>query len=180
MARFIVLVCFWLASEAFAAPLFQSSTEDSTAGWRMISAKLAKHLIEQSSASDDVTEAMSTRQRKDDYRIFFKARQIPLAIKGKSHLFVRPATSPHFGIFYGAHIFSYWIVDSNENIIFTSRSDRFSVLSASHNGMRDIEVSQCRTSECFVTRFVFDGASYVEQRCFTEEVQSRRRTAGCS
>ena len=82
--------------------------------------------------------------------------------------------------FYGAHIFNYWILDEHGKVVFSSASDKFSVMEDTHNGMHDLLISQCYGGRCYDTRLFFHDGRYNEGECTAVEIAAPQVTMPCS
>jgi hypothetical protein len=160
-------------------PLFSSSTESSTIGWHEPSSAVAKKIVVSSGSKDEIDNEIIEKKLKKNYQHFLSAVKIPLSRSGEKFLFIRPK-SDVYSTFYGAHIFAHWIVDDKGTIIFTTRSDTFSILNTSNNGMHDIEESQCRGGYCYVSILTYNKEEYVYQSCITQEIATEKITQGCA
>lgn len=124
-------------------------------------------------------EELEEKGLNKNYRNYLVGKLVRLSDKEDKHLFVRPAFQPYLSAFYGAHTYSYWVVDSKNRVIFQSRSDKFAVLTQAHHSMRDILVSQCFGGWCYETPFRFNGREYVEGKCSASQIVNRRITKAC-
>ncbi len=184
MRRLVALLLAAGVGTALAAPrdaLFESSTEDSTAGWSRIPERLAHALIASGDPTDRqlVDEAIHDDDLAHDDAQFFRAKPIRVALTGTPMRFVRPPDKPYHQVFYGAHIFRFWLVDARDHIVFASGADGFAVLKSSHGGMRDLRVSQCHGGYCYDTTLMFVHGQYVDAGCTTSAIDGGATTAGC-
>ena len=184
MRRLFALLLAACAGTALAAPrdtLFESSTEESTAGWSRISERLAHALIAAGDATDRelVDDAIRDDELPHNDAQFFRAKAIRVALAGPPMRFVRPPDQPYHQVFYGAHIFRFWLVDAHDRVVFASAADGFAVLKASHGGMHDLRVSQCHGGYCYDATFEFTHGKYADAGCTTTLIDGGTATAGC-
>lgn len=175
----MITVFFLNIANAKELPLFSSSTESSTIGWHEPSSIVANEIVISSDSKDEIDNEIIEKDLKKNYQQFFGAVKIPLSKSGKKFFFIRPK-SDVYSTFYGAHIFAHWIVDDKGTIFFTSRSDKFSILKTSNNGMRDIEESQCRGGSCYVSILTYNKEEYTYKSCKTLDIASQKMTQGCA
>jgi len=68
--------------------------------------------------------------------------------------------------FYGAHSFSYFLIDERAGrepryrLVFDEGGDYFAVYPSRHNGLNDIQPEACIMTECSGARMVYDGGRY--------------------
>lgn len=158
---------------------FESYTEEPSDGWSAVSERLATRLVTAAGAKDLVDQCMADAAPASGYRQFLVAKPIALSTGKQRFRFVRPATTPHCDAFYGAHIYTFWLVDQRQEIVFSRSADAFTLLESSHNGLRDLVVSQCRAGYCFRTTFAFDKRTYQEASCETTAIETKTRVPGC-
>ena len=185
MRRIAALLLAAGVGAALAAPrdtLFESSTEESTAGWSHIPERLAHALIASGDATDRqlVDDTIRDDELTHNDAQFFRAKAMRVALNGPPTRFVRPPDKPYHQVFYGAHIFRFWLVDAHDRIVFASGADGFAVLKSSHDGMHDLRVSQCHGGYCHDTRFEFAHGKYAGASCTTTVIDGGTTTAGCN
>lgn len=102
----------------------------------------------------------------------FSAQRIAGTADGLPDYFVRPALRPYCHVFYGAHLFRYWIVSRYRDrgrlkykIIFHSGGDAVRVLAHSTNGHRDLELEGHNAVASDTSTWRFDGRQYVATGC---------------
>ena len=172
------------AAAATAAPrdvLFESATEDSTAGWSRIPESLAHALIASGDAGDRerVDDAIAENELPRGDAQFFRARAVRVALAGPPMRFVRPPDKPFFLPFYGAHLFRFWFVDATGRVVFASGADAVAVLRTSHEGMHDLRVSQCHGGACDDTTEVFVHGAYRDAGCTRTAIDGGATSAPC-
>jgi len=170
-----------LSSAVLAKPVFETYTEEKTTDWPGISKMQAKSIVNaDTDLKSQVDDEMADKDMKaGDYQLLFASRKLPLSSEGKAFLFIRPKSEPYLQTFYGAHTFFHWIIDDRNNIVYAGNSDAFHVLSSSHNGMKDIEESQCRGGKCYLVKLSFKAGRYEEVSCSTQKIESGKITKGC-
>ncbi|WP_089082355.1 hypothetical protein [Aquitalea magnusonii] len=170
-----------VSGAVLAKPVFETYTEEKTTGWSGISKMQAKLIVNADAnlKSQADKEMADKDMRAGDYQPLFASRKLPLSSGRKSFLFIRPKSDPYFQTFYGAHTFFHWIMDERNNIVYAGNSDAFHVLSSSHNGMKDIQESQCRGGKCYLVKLSFKAGRYEEFSCSTQEIEGGKITKGC-
>jgi hypothetical protein len=85
---------------------------------------------------------------------------------------VRPALTPYCFAFYGAHLFRFWFVATDQNsnpqpyrILLKGPADVVSVLSSTTKSHHDLLVGNNTAVEEFDSVMVFNGSSYTEKKC---------------
>jgi hypothetical protein len=182
MNHCLLLACVISASSALAAQndiVFQSSTEDWISGWTMPAESLAASLVTFSDLNDLANDCINEKGLSRNYRQFLVSKRIPLSTSGSKFSFVRPTSKLYCGAFYGAHTYSFWVVDHNRGVIFSSTADEFAILQSSHEGMRDLLVSGCHGGYCYRTTMLFSGGAYKKGSCSTTEIQTNKTVPGC-
>lgn len=181
MQKILTGICLALAwTAASAGTLFEAGTEFPVVGWRPVSSQLARAVLNASPDTEELlNEEIEEKGLKRHYRNYFVWKPIPVSATGKQFNFVRPAFDPYMQSLYGAHTFFYWIVGANGSVLLTSASDRLAVLSETHNGMRDLLISQCHGGWCFETRQVFDGRRYGPGVCEASEIANPASKKPC-
>jgi hypothetical protein len=97
-------------------------------------------------------------------------------VPGERVYFLRPAARENPAescfVFYGAHLFRYWLIVENEltipkqySVRLAGDGDEFSVLSTSAKGNFDIAQTGCTARGCDTTISRFDGSRYQPVRC---------------
>lgn len=176
-------VCLaWLCWGAQAAPeeaVFSSRAQESTEGWARVSENLAVSLVEDAGASDALYQCIGSAGLPTNYHQFLATKAIPLATDKARFFFVRPASRPYCSAFYGEHGYAFWLVDADRRVIYASLADALDVLPSSHNGMRDLLVSQCHDGYCYRTTVIFSTQSWREQSCTTTSLQTGVTVPGC-
>ena len=181
-AKAVVALCVGSGSIAFAkAKLFESGTESETRGWPHISESLAESLfIESGDYRSFAKQAIKDNQLRGNLRQFLVQKQIPVSVDKKERFFfIRPPLKPYYSVLYGAHAYTFWIVNQNQKTVFFSAGDQFSVLEAISDGMHDVEVMNAFGGLAYRAVFAFDGSEYKAKSCSTEIIQDRRRIDGC-
>lgn len=86
---------------------------------------------------------------------WFVSVPLPLIAQQPQLHFVRPALEPFCRYFYGAHTFTYWIVQevpSASGPVFTAAdmdgADFVTVLPSHHEGLYDLELGVCTAAQC--------------------------------
>ena len=168
-------------STVMAQPVFETYTEEKTIGWPGISQMQAELIINaDADLKSQVDEEMADKDMKaGNYQALFASRKLSLSSGRKIFLFIRPKSDPYLQTFYGAHTFFHWIIDDRNNIVYFGNSDAFHVLNSSHNGMKDIEESQCRGGKCYLVKLAFKAGKYAEASCSTRAIESGKITKGC-
>lgn len=183
--RLVAALLLALCVAALAAPprdtLFESSTEDSTAGWSHIPEALAHGLVASGDDNDRTLVDDTIREKglaRNDAQ-FFRAKPIRLAVAGPAMRFVRPPDKPFLMPFYGAHIFRFWFVDARGRIVYASAADGVAVLRSSHDGMHDLRVSQCHGGGCADTTEVFAHGRYEDAGCTKRDIDGGATAVAC-
>ena len=160
--------------------LFSQTTEDENPmpGQDLPSKAMVQSILRGSDLSKDEQEAMqaqreyldsclSTQKPKSSrrYETMFRSAPLPKTEGMNPAFFVRPATEPFCGAFYGAHLFQFWIMTASGEIIFHSGADMVTVFKTLNNGRPDLEVQNCTVDSCWISLMVFDGTSYKPQKC---------------
>ena len=159
--------------------VFQSYTEEPTAGWGRISEALARRLVISKGIKDYADQCIHDDALARNYRQFLVTRPAPLSTGQEKYFLVRPTADPNCHAFYGAHVFTFWIVDSRQRIVFSATADEFTVLKTSHKGMRDLLVSQCHGGYCYRSTLAFDAHSYQAMSCATVTIATEESVPGC-
>ena len=170
-------LCSVLAGQGKA--FFSSYTEESTVGWAHVPEALAVQLVAQRKVRDEADGCIRDDKLPRNYHQFLVTRSLSLSTGKEPFRFVRPASLPYCGAFYGTHIYAFWIVDRNGQAVFDTSADEFEVLRSRHHTMRDLLVSQCHAGYCYRTTHVFDGQAYREQSCATTAIQTGESVPGC-
>lgn len=185
MKRFFLIVCFSIASGAFAnqdvdVRVFQSQTEDRTTGWAVPKEKLATSLVTFSDLNTLANDCIQVNGLDKNFRQFLVSKALFLSKNRSKFLFVRPSSELYCGAFYGAHIFHFWIVDQKQRVIFSASADEFEAMESSHEGMRDLLVSSCHCGYCYRTTMMFSRGAYTKASCHTTELQTNKTVPRCT
>ena len=114
-----------------------------------------------------------------DYGSLMHAVPIP-AGRGRTLWFVRGSLQRFCLGLYGAHAFSYFLIDERAGrrpryrLVFENGGDYFAVYRTRHNGLNDIQPGGCIATECEEARMVFDGRNYRAIRCTRTTFDSGR------
>jgi hypothetical protein len=90
---------------------------------------------------------------------------------GRTLWFVRGSLQRFCLGLYGAHAFSYFLIDEwagrlpRYRLVFENAGDYFSIYRTRHHGLNDIQPGGCIATECGEARMVFDGRRYRAIRC---------------
>ena len=159
--------------------IFSNSTEESTQNWQYPSEELAKKIVTNYVNNLDEDRAQFNQDHKQklahNFRQFFAIKKIALSAtkSGEQFWFLRPRSDSPSQSFYGAHIFTYWLVDSKNNVLFSRSGDIFNILKTQHNGMQDLLAEDCYSGACYGDIYVFKESNYVVSTC-------QKRPAGAS
>ncbi|RDU96079.1 hypothetical protein [Trinickia dinghuensis] len=178
---FLYLLIGLAAGRAFAAkPLFDNETEDPTNGWSHVTPAFAKVLMKHEAQLQDLSGFAEAGEIPKDASTRLVQKAVPIGLHGQKVLYVRPTLEPYFTPFYGAHIFQHWLV-LNGHIFYEDSSDGFRVLSSAHDGMRDIEETQCTAVDCNSMRLKFDrkSRSYKAASCREAPALDKNKTKPC-
>jgi len=109
---------------------------------------------------------------KNEYNKLFRSVVLPKLTPKQRIYFLRPALQPYCDVFYGAHLFRYWLVveEVNKNkksyeIRFSGGGDEFKVLKSLHNRNYDISTTSCNARLCESIWWQFDNDRYTPHRC---------------
>lgn len=160
----LVLTSLVFCIGSHATTIFQNSAEDSTEKWNGVSEFSKKLVIESMDDKNFLDAEIREKGLSKNHSPYLVEKPVPLGKTGGNYTFVRPATEPYLSTFYGAHVFRYWII-GNGKIIFLSASDRFSILSSSHNNMRDIVVTNYRGGWIYDDRYIFNSKKFYFYDC---------------
>ncbi|MET3133637.1 hypothetical protein AAKU55_003927 [Oxalobacteraceae bacterium GrIS 1.11] len=159
--------------------IFSSLTEEKTDRWQHIDNKIAELLASSNDQKDIIYDYLKENNLNGSFSKLFSSKLLPLSLsKTKKYTFVRPS-SKYTSPLYGAHTFSYWILDENKKIVRSSSVDEFRVLSTNKHGMRDVEEVNCFTNKCYVKLFEFDGSDYVQRSCRINSVSEDKPVDNC-
>lgn len=102
----------------------------------------------------------------------FTAKALHLNSDGVVDYFVRPALAPYCHVFYGAHLFRYWLVTSHRKhgkvtykIAFKSGGDEARVLPSMTNGYHDLELMGHTAVVAQTSIWRFNGKEYRQAGC---------------
>jgi hypothetical protein len=100
-----------------------------------------------------------------DYGSLMYAVPIPAGM-GRTLWFVRGLPDRWCIGLYGAHAFSYFLIDEKAGrrpryrLVFENGGDDFAVYRSRHNGLNDIQAEGCIVSGCSGARMIYDGRRY--------------------
>ena len=90
---------------------------------------------------------------------------------GRTLWFVRGSLDRWCIGLYGAHAFSYFLIDERAGrqpryrLVLDGGGDHFAIYPTRHHGLNDIEMTGCRAFDCDSSRMVFNGRRYRAIRC---------------
>lgn len=108
----------------------------------------------------------------------FVSVPLPLIAQQPQLHFVRPALDPFCRYFYGAHTFTYWIVQEKPSAsgpVFTAAvmdgADFVSVLPSHHEGLYDLETGVCTAAQCTYRTRQRNGDAFKFSDCHREHFE---------
>lgn len=99
------------------------------------------------------------------YEALFRSASLPQDEGIDQLFFVRPATEPFCGAFYGAHLFQFWIMTASGKVILHSGADQVTIFKTLHNGKPDLEITNCNVNTCWSSLMIYDGTYYQPKKC---------------
>ncbi|WP_147284402.1 hypothetical protein [Pseudacidovorax intermedius] len=181
LAKILLIAAFLKGAPLYAEILFENSTEDSTAKWAAASGPITDVLI----ATLEDRDVLENEMREKGYRIgrtkILAEKKIALSDSPGVYRFVRPATSPYVSYFYGAHNFQYWFM-ADSKVLFSSRSDKVTVLSSGRHGMKDIVVSNFSAAGRYwqEIKYAYGKDGYTAVSCRAYEAAKPEKRFACT
>ena len=161
---------------AQARPLFHTSSEASTQGMAVPSARVVEPIMAAPTPVEIKRMAACVADhplKPRDYRQLLREVVFDSAPGHRLHV-VRGRNDPgsRCDEFYGAHLFVYYLIDetvrggvASFKVVFQNGGDSLSIYPERRFGLNDIEATGCIVDECSIARMGFDGRSYRPVRC---------------
>ena len=164
--KFVTLLAAVTSAHA-AEPILSTLTDDSTvAGWSVPSVRTANAVFESFDPGLKILLRAYFKEHKEvrNKRYILAERKASICAEcPKKYAFVR-TSSKHYSPLTGVHTFSYWILDSRNQVIRYGGADRVDVV-ATGKPLASVDETNCTAARCYKTRYDFDGKRYVANEC---------------
>ena len=177
----LLLTACWLllACVCNTEPLLTASTEVPTKGEVLVAPSVVKAILAQEDNNEVLLLDECVRElglKKNEYHELFRSVRVKKMPDGKALLFVRPALEPYCGVFYGVHLFRYWLVTVQKeagkqivNVLFANGGDGFEIFPEETMGYNDIASTGCTARGCATVQWKFDGEKYLAFKYIQKE-----------
>lgn len=159
--------------------LSQSTESESLPGSVAPERAMIKSILSSYDKEDQITfrEMLNecVTDKKQPQHQFFLKKKLPSLEEGTAVYFVRPSVKPYCGVFYGAHLFQFWLVNEKNKVIYAGGADGVTIFKTIHNGMYDIEVMHGGGWGFSETKMEFDGYKYKPVVCKETRLDKRGR-----